>query len=140
MRNDPCRKCHRLRQKRAISSLSSFEEAWLEKHWQECPDCAAEEAADMEAMCALRASAPQVEVGSDFDAKLVRRIRLDRGARSLAYWSPAFVGAALAGIAALALIQVLSIKPVAKPAVLEGREARRSELPVIPDSGFTINR
>ncbi|MCC6403733.1 MAG: hypothetical protein IT207_06950 [Fimbriimonadaceae bacterium] len=138
--NDPCHKCRRLRQKRAISSLSAFEEAWLQEHWLACPECAADEAADLQVRAVLRASASNIDASHDFDEKLLRRVRLDRGARTLAYWSPAFVGAALAGIAALALIQVLAFRPDPKPAVLEGREARRVELPVIPDSGFTIHR
>lgn len=138
---DQCRKCHRLRKKRAMSSLSQFEEQWMRNHWQECVDCAAAEAAEMQAMCALRASSQaEVEVASDFDEKLVRRLRLDRGSRTLAYWSPVVVGAVLAGIAGLALIQVVSFRPEPRPAVLEGREARRVDLPVIPDPGFTINR
>ncbi|MGE0000896.1 MAG: hypothetical protein AB7F50_06900 [Fimbriimonadaceae bacterium] len=139
--NDQCRKCHRLRKKRAMSSLSLFEEQWLENHWQECADCATLEAAEVQAMRALRGSSQaEVEIASDFDEKLVRRLRLDRGSRTLAYWSPVFVGAALAGIAALALIQVVSFRPQPRPAVLEGREARRVDLPVIPDPGFTIER
>lgn len=139
-RSDPCRKLRRLRRKETIGSLTPFEEQWCEQHLRECPECGEEELAGKHALEALRNAASEVEVSAEFDANLVRRIRLDKSVRTFAYWSPAFVGAALAGIAALALVQVLSSKPAPRPPLLEGREAKRSELPVIPDPGFTIAR
>lgn len=67
--------------------------------------------------------------GDAFDRKVVGAWRLQRSARTFEFWRPAIIGAILASVALVAVVQVLTAKP--KPPVLKGQEARLSA-PQIP--------
>ena len=67
-----------------------------------------------------------------FTARVVREVRLMRSARTLRFWAPFLAGAAAAGLAILALVQVLAA-PDRDPEPLRGQEARRTLPSELPD-------
>ena len=56
----------------------------------------------------LKDSAIQPEVKPTFDLSVLRKHRVATAKRTFNYWSPAILGAAIAGMAAVSLLQILT--------------------------------
>jgi hypothetical protein len=82
---------------------------------------------------ALKEATIEHDPGEGFDKGVLRRVLLDRGARTVKFWMPAFFGALVAGLAVLSAIEVVSIAPARKTVNVRGQEARADRRPVIPD-------
>ncbi len=67
-----------------------------------------------------------------FVADTLRKVRLDAKSRTIRYWSPMILSAAVGGLAVLALLQILLSAPTIQPTQLRGEEARL-DIPVIRD-------
>ncbi|MBS1714755.1 MAG: hypothetical protein JST30_10515 [Armatimonadetes bacterium] len=72
----------------------------------------------------LREASLDTEAGDAFVGQTLRRVKLDRGARSLRFWLPAIVGAAVAGLAALSAVEMLYFMPEQRPVDVRGQEAK----------------
>lgn len=74
----------------------------------------------------LREASFDAEAGDAFIGQTMRKVKLDRGARSLKFWLPAIVGAAVAGLAALSAVEMLYFMPEKRPVDVRGQEAKVS--------------
>jgi len=72
----------------------------------------------------LREASIEAEPDEAFIGKTIRRVKLDQGARSLRFWLPAIVGAAVAGLAALSAVEMLYFMPEKRPVDVRGQEAK----------------
>jgi anti-sigma factor RsiW len=123
-----CRKHQRL----LARGPSEAESQWMQAHQATCPDCRARAEADAALFAAFRSCALDPVPSSEFDRKLAAKRLLAERSRTFRFWAPAFVGATLAGVAALALVQLLATAPAQRRPSLQGHEAHRAELPLIP--------
>lgn len=107
-----------------IASLAS------DRHTSRCTLCSQSRVELSLALDMLRGSALEVEPSPQFDERLIRRLKVDKVRHSLTYWSPAFVGAAVAALVILTAIQIVS-GPAEMPSIKfgDGRapEARNSQ-------------
>ena len=81
----------------------------------------------------LKEATIEHDPGEGFDKSVIRRVVLDRGARTLKFWMPAIVGAIVAGVAVLSAVEVVSMAPARKAVNVRGQEARAVKRPAIPD-------
>ena len=81
----------------------------------------------------LKEASIEHDPGEGFDRSVIRRVVLDRGARTLKFWMPAIVGAFVAGVAVLSAVEVVSMAPARKAVNVRGQEARAVRRPAIPD-------
>lgn len=81
----------------------------------------------------LKEATIEHDPGEVFDKGVIRRVVLDRGARTLKFWMPALVGAIVAGVAVLSAVEVVSMGPSRKAANVRGQEAKLDRRPAIPD-------
>lgn len=116
-------------------SLKPGEQRFMERHRAACSTCHQAELNQHLALNMLRASALTPEPEDSFDRRLVRRVRLQGVRDQFGYWSPTAIGATIATVLVLALLQV-----VARPGGVPERNnpagaAMRSDtrLPSIPD-------
>lgn len=117
-------------------ALTKKELKFLDEHRQVCSCCARREEATSLALNMLRESrlepaAPQMS----FDVRVIRRVRLQAVRLSMQYWSPAIFGAAIAAVALVSALQMLT-RTNQMPIFRAGAsEARRIQLggPEIPD-------
>ncbi|MCW5937923.1 MAG: hypothetical protein KIT11_11530 [Fimbriimonadaceae bacterium] len=80
----------------------------------------------------LRENALDPDVGEQFDRRVLREWRLRSATKTIRFWTPALMGAAVAAMAVLAVLQLLLASPDVPRAELHGQEARRSEPVAIP--------
>lgn len=103
--------------------LNASELIFLNACRQDDPVVAAEEEAQQVCLAALRACVIEPDDDPTFDRRLMRRYRIERMKARAEYWSPAVVGAAVAAIAVLAFLQVLT-----GPSNLRTIDTSRSEV------------
>lgn len=120
-----CRKFGRLLNEREDRKLSSGEELFLERHRAACDNCRREESASQLSLNMLRAARLDVAPGRNFDERLIRRVKILRVRESLGYWSPALLGSAIACMALLVTLHLLSSPKNSGSAQLPYGEARR---------------
>lgn len=97
----------------------------MARHRAVCRSCEAEEADTSFALNMLRGAALEPEVGFSFDERIMRLHRVRAVKQSFRYWSPAVLGAAIACVAVLAALQMLS-RPSSLPTLgVPQPEARR---------------
>lgn len=115
-------------------TLRPSEEAFLIRHRERCDSCRAIEANQRLALNMLRSTALLEEPTDGFDRRVLRRARIQSVRDGFGYWSPAAVGATIAAVLVLALLQI-----VGRPGNLRENsspvgEARRTTIaPAIPD-------
>ena len=82
----------------------------------------------------LRGMAMEHEVSRAFDERVIRRLRVQTVKESLNYWSPAVLGAAIACLAVLAAMQMMSKPSSLPPLHMGATEARHmTSGPVYPE-------
>lgn len=129
-----CRRFWRLSHLNRDRILTPKEIAFLELHRSRCSDCAAAESYGNVALDILAGSTVDHSPSPTFDLRTIRRWRLARARSSAAYWSPAVIGASVAALAVLAVLQVISHSaemPTLKPRAEQGRNELAS--PVLPE-------
>lgn len=118
-------------------NLSSREEAFMQRHKAVCRECARREDQSSMALNMLRLSTLDVEVGPAFDQRILRRHRIQSVKAGLGYWSPALVGGAIAFLAMMAGLQMISESnqlPTFNGVGIESYRLR-TEGPLIPTLG-----
>lgn len=122
-----CGKYRRLMNEKFDRTLSLREREFMARHKSVCSDCHREETQSACALNMLRMAA----VGDDemdnsrvFEDRVLRRWRIQSTRESVRYWSPAFLGAVLAGLTVLAALQVVSNRPTIPGSVNPPGEAR----------------
>ena len=103
-----CKRFQRLVGEARDRTLSPREDAFVQQHRNACAPCRASEYDSGIALNMLRMSALEPEVDIHFDARVLRRLKVQTSRESIRYWSPALLGAAIAGISVLAAMQLIS--------------------------------
>lgn len=136
-----CRRYRRLRRLAEEAPVADSLARRMRAHEDSCAACRSAYEDEKEAIAAFVQCTVQTPEAppSGYEARLAAKARAQASVRTWRFWAPAMMGAALAGVAALALVQLLATKPVEHRPSLDGSEARRIELPLIP-SGAATNR
>jgi hypothetical protein len=113
--------------------MSSSELEFVASHSSDCDRCTRYLGTNL-GINLLQSCQIEPTVSSGFDERVIRLSRVLTKKTSLAYWSPAFAGAAIAGLAVLAVIQLVS-KPHQLPVFRATGEARRVQSPMFPTTG-----
>ena len=122
-----CRRFARLLNEQEDRELSARDEAFLEEHRSKCASCRSQEEQAFQSLNLLRSAVLEPDVSDSFNGRVLRRYRSRQTAEGLRYWSPALVGAALAGVAALAVLQVVTRGNHLPQVRVPGAESRRYE-------------
>jgi hypothetical protein len=129
-----CRKYRKLSYVRRDRELSVGEELFLEKHLTVCNTCELEASYGMIALDLLKQITLEAEPKPNFNDRLLRRLKIENLKTSARYWSPAFIGAAVAGLVVLAALQMIA-QPSQLPSLhLRGNEARNFTTPAFPQT------
>lgn len=105
--------------------LSPEDNAFLQRHREECELCRTTQEAADEAFSFLReSSAEDTTGGYRFETKLLRRYRVQRTKEGFRYWMPAFFGAAAASVALFAALTLVTQPRELKPGGLPTGQAR----------------
>ncbi|HZH97914.1 MAG TPA: hypothetical protein VEX38_03005 [Fimbriimonadaceae bacterium] len=120
-----CRKFKRLSNETLDREPSASEARFLFRHRSVCRPCREEEEAGAQALDMLRSSALDVEPRPNFDERLLRRLKIQSVRTSLTFWSPAVLGAAVAGFLLLAALQMVAQSGNLPQFKLPGGEAKR---------------
>lgn len=94
--------------------FSPRESAFVQSHRATCPECGLYEVQLDSAMDMLRGQDFRTEVSSVFDSHVIRKHRIQSVRDSFRYWMPALIGAAVAGVALLAMLHAIS-RPAGLP-------------------------
>lgn len=124
--------------------LRGLRARFVDKHREACAECAEHEQSHLSLGMLLRGSALTAQPSEDFDRQLMLRWKDElRARRTLVYWSPTIIGASVAAIALLALLQLLTGASKVNPVDITGHEARRGasgevQLPLlrVPETPF----
>ena len=109
-----CSKYRRLMNEKFDRNLHNSERCFMEKHHAVCADCRRGEIQNASALNMLRLAAVEeheVQTGLVFEERILRRWRVQSTRESVRYWSPAFMGAVIAGLTVLAALQLVSNRP-----------------------------
>lgn len=107
-----CGKFRWLAIERFDRELKPKEERFYQKHREVCFGCLRYEQQGVNAMNLVSSAALEPAISEDFDARVLEKLRQSKKRVSIAYWSPAFAGAAVAGLALMATLQLLSRSPI----------------------------
>lgn len=135
-----CRKFLRLSNEAADRELNPREEAFLSRHRDVCEACRSTEVESRMALNMLRNACMEVEVQPHFDERVIRRFRTQSVKESLGYWSPALIGAVVAGVCLMAALSLVSHNGAAPRASLPGGEASRFEPKLHAFPSLELNR
>lgn len=108
MKRLACCKYRRLSEIADMRLLSASEELFLSSHARTCGTCAGENEQFQLAMNMLRGAELEVTPSRNFNDRLIRRIKVQQVKGSVRYWSPMFVGAALAGLVLIASLHMIT--------------------------------
>ncbi len=92
-------------------TLSLRERGFMAQHRSACPECSREETQGACALNMLRLAAvedDELDNSPVFEDRILRKWRVQSTRESVRYWSPAFVGAVLAGLTVFAALQLVS--------------------------------
>lgn len=115
--------------------LNQKELKFLSRHREACEDCFEYEESLTSSLSFLRSSALEPEALSDeFTWRVARKARLVQQRDSIRYWSPAFLGAAVACLVLLAALQLAErSNPVNMPVTTAQRKAEHNfQASVVP--------
>lgn len=108
MRPFGCADFGRLTSESLDRSLTPDEERLVEQHRVSCSACSRVEEEGLEAFEMLRLAALEPEPDTGFDTRVLRKVKVQAVRTKFNYWSPALFGAAIAGIAILAALQMIA--------------------------------
>ncbi len=108
MRRLACSKFQRLSLQARDRSLTESESCFVGAHRKSCVACLATERETVCALDLLTSTRYEVVVDDAFNARVLRMVKVTSGKDSWAYWSPAVVGAAIACVALIASLQLIS--------------------------------
>ena len=118
--------------------LTLKERSYMAQHRSVCSECRVQEAHTATALNMLRMAAATEDIPDNsivFEERVMRRWRIQSTRESVRYWSPAFVGAAIAGLTVLATLQIVSSRPTINGTTNPAGEARlerpTDRLPII---------
>jgi hypothetical protein len=103
-----CNRFSRLLFDRGDRALSGSEELFFNSHLAKCEACWQKARTEEAALLDLRMLTEDPEPSEGFDDRILKAFRDGPKPLSLGYWSPALMGAAIAGIALLATLTVVS--------------------------------
>jgi hypothetical protein len=109
-----CGKYRRLMNEKFDRALSLRDREFMSRHRSVCDECRREEVQGACALNMLRLAAVEEDdfaSGVVFEERVLRKLRVQSTRESVRYWSPAFVGAAIAGLTVLAALQLVSNRP-----------------------------
>lgn len=119
--------------------LTARELRFVERYRSRHPECRLEDSLEEIGLDALRGLAVEdMPDGTTFDRRVIRRWRVQSMKQTARYWTPAVCGAAVAAIALLAMLQILSSAQNPKSLATPGAEAQRAR-PMFPDLGGGID-
>ncbi len=136
MRRPSCRRFARALDRQHDGLDTDTDRRFIRSHRETCAECRAHEAALGAALNFLQHEEIRYEGEDEFERAVVRDWRLEKEARkALRYYAPTALGAAVAAMALLAILQILTNSARMQPIDLRGHEARRIErnLIVLPD-------
>ncbi len=133
MKSLQCNKFRKLAGEQAGHPVTKSESAFLEAHRTECADCREYEQFNAMAMNLLRESAMEPEFNPNFEDRILRKLRVQTSRASIGYWSPAVVGAFVAGLAIVAALQLITRSADLPRIQMPGGEARN-----MPENGRTL--
>lgn len=116
--------------------LSPREANFLALHREVCRPCERREIEGASALDLLRMGALQPEVRPQYEERVLRKLRVQTARDTWRYWSPALTGAAIAGVAIISAMQMVSRSttlPVFRPSGQDARLLRMSHqgLPIL---------
>lgn len=132
MRRRVCRQFDKAHHRLLDGIATSKDMKFLDEHAEQCVECALVRETMADALHSLEASVISSEGSDGFEHRVIRRYRVESSTRSLAFWSPALIGAAVAAVALLAVLQMLISGPDLKPIDIRGQEASRQTTPPLP--------
>lgn len=103
-----CRRFRRLAHETQDRALTHREQGFLESHRRRCAACRLAETQGALALSMLRMAAIDAQPAPQFEERVLRRYKVQRVQASLQFWSPALIGAFVAGITVLAALQIVS--------------------------------
>jgi len=92
--------------------LNPKEQNFYRKHREVCFECMRYEQQGTNAMNLLHAATIEPEISDNFDERVLAQLLKPRKRVALTYWSPLLAGAAVAGLAVIATLQLISRSPV----------------------------
>jgi hypothetical protein len=92
--------------------LTPKEEDFYRKHRDVCFECMRYEQQGLNAMNLLSAGSIEPEISEHFDENVLEGFRRSRKRVAFTYWSPVLAGAAVACLALMATLQLLSRSPM----------------------------
>ncbi len=120
--------------------MSKSELDFVANHGNECDRCAQYHETDY-GINLLRSCQIEPIISNGFNDRVIRLARVSLRKTAFSYWSPALAGATIAGLAVLAVVQLVS-KPNQLPVFRATGEARKVHSPMFPtpDSPGHANR
>jgi len=108
MLNLTCKRFARLVNESRDRQLNSSEDAFVSRHSSICPRCEHVQEQAVGAFGALCDLALDAEPSDTFDERVTLAFREGRTSMGFGYWSPALMGAAIAGIAVLCALTIVT--------------------------------
>ncbi len=127
-----CKKYKKLSYDQRDRELTEAEHAFMASHEDQCEECGKTMESAAFALDILREQALEPEPTPNFESKVIRQYRIEAKRSSLRYWSPAVVGAAVAGLVVLAAMQMIAQSSQLPSFKVPAGEARLSK-PAIPN-------
>lgn len=107
-----------------VRDLRAFEERYIAWCYDRFPELAEQLEDDSEPLSVLQAGTLNLNIEDKFDRELINKHFVsDAARRSILYWSPTLLGGLVAGLALIALLQMLSVSHAMKPANMPGGSA-----------------
>ncbi len=135
VRSAACRRFERLSSDALDRELCVAELAFLDEHRFACDACRRTEEQGALALNMLRQLTLEPETDEGFDRRVMRRVQTQTVREGFRYWSPVAIGAALAMVGVLAVVQ-LALRPDSIPERgSPAGEARRLDrvYPAVPE-------
>ena len=120
-----CSKFWKLWRQRDDRDLSIRQHGFLDRHRSSCTHCAQREQAELQSIIFLRGNDIKFESDANLDALILKAVIAQRQEKGVAYWAPAAVGAAVAALAVMATLQMISRSDELQPLSINGTEAKR---------------
>jgi len=108
-------------------TLNRREESFMAQHRSACEECRREETSQYLSLNMLRAATIEATPPAQFDDRVIRLVHVQSVKDSLSYWSPAFVGCALACVALFAALHVLTLEPPTSSVKISNGTAMRGQ-------------